>query len=419
MFILNKLTLVGHDKNYTVDFLKGLNIIHGDSDTGKSTVLELIDYCLGNMTLNLYDEIEIKGKYCLLEISTFDKVITVKRDIFYPNKFIEVYQNSINEYFNDDQNGYPKLLGPNFKTKGPSGYFSDYMLETLNIPKVKIKKAPSKDDSATQRLSIRDLMHYSYLTQDDIGSKHLLDSNIPAKSVINSQVFKFFNKILDDQITELDAAISKETTLNNKMKTKRDVINSFLEETQIADYETLLNLKQKFKTDFKICSEELEVIDTKILKSSKIFLELREDYTNLSHKFKDNELNIVNSKNELEEYIKLKNNYGIEIEKMDSTLKTYKAFSTQKELNINCPLCDSKINFLAIENEYENKKGDILKRENLDLKIKYKNIETLIEKKRFELMNKIKEKNEIQKELENLGDILDHKSKNLFHPILI
>ncbi|EBM5736309.1 exonuclease SbcC, partial [Salmonella enterica] len=48
---IERLILVGSRKNYFVEFEDGLNIIHGDSDTGKSSILEFIDYLLGGSSI--------------------------------------------------------------------------------------------------------------------------------------------------------------------------------------------------------------------------------------------------------------------------------------------------------------------------------------------------------------------------------
>ena len=93
--IINKLVLVGQRKNYIVPFHKGLNVIYGDSDTGKSSILNLINYCLGGNKVHMYDELEYGGKYCLLEVLLNEKAYTIKRDIFAPTQFIEVYHSDI------------------------------------------------------------------------------------------------------------------------------------------------------------------------------------------------------------------------------------------------------------------------------------------------------------------------------------
>ena len=77
ILIINNLTLVGIRKNYSIPFLPGLNIIHGDSDTGKSSILNLIDYCLGASSVDYYDELNSAARYCLLELGLNGKIYTI------------------------------------------------------------------------------------------------------------------------------------------------------------------------------------------------------------------------------------------------------------------------------------------------------------------------------------------------------
>ncbi|MGK3471730.1 AAA family ATPase [Klebsiella pneumoniae] len=89
---IERLILVGVRKNYIVKFEDGLNIIHGDSDTGKSSILEFINYLLGASKIELADEIISSVNYAALEVIINDSAYTIVRDIYKPQNFIEVYQ---------------------------------------------------------------------------------------------------------------------------------------------------------------------------------------------------------------------------------------------------------------------------------------------------------------------------------------
>ncbi|EFL1607381.1 AAA family ATPase, partial [Escherichia coli] len=65
---INSLILVGVRKNYVTTFYKGLNVIYGDSDTGKSSILEFINYLLGASSIDLADEIKTSVNYAALEV---------------------------------------------------------------------------------------------------------------------------------------------------------------------------------------------------------------------------------------------------------------------------------------------------------------------------------------------------------------
>ena len=89
--LIHQLVVVGTRKNYTVNFNPGVNIIYGDSATGKSSILDLIDYLLGSKKFDLYPEITAAARYAILDVTLNEVRYTIKRDIFDPSRPIEVY----------------------------------------------------------------------------------------------------------------------------------------------------------------------------------------------------------------------------------------------------------------------------------------------------------------------------------------
>ena len=124
--LINQLVVVGRNKNYTVNFNPGVNIIYGDSNTGKSSVLNLIDYLLGAKKFKLYPEIEAAARYAVLDVTLNDDRYSIKRDIFDENRVVEVFPCEIARI-----DEYPaKTYLPNFKANSSyanSGYFSDFL----------------------------------------------------------------------------------------------------------------------------------------------------------------------------------------------------------------------------------------------------------------------------------------------------
>ncbi len=201
--LINELVVVGHEKKYRVNFYKGVNIIYGDSATGKSSILNLIDYLLGAKKFDLYPEIEASGKYAVLDLELNGNRYTIKRDIFNPKLPIEVYPCS----FDDVDNYACKKYLPNFSKNSSFPdleYYSNFLLDSLDLPKVKLKEAPSKDDSKLVRLSFRDLFKYCYVDQDTLGSKAFLKSDNYAVQTKNREVFKYIFNALDSNISNLE-----------------------------------------------------------------------------------------------------------------------------------------------------------------------------------------------------------------------
>ncbi|MDD4292259.1 MAG: AAA family ATPase [Clostridia bacterium] len=80
-FYLKELTVSGEGKKpSSVDFVRGLNIIHGVSDTGKTCIIKCIDYVFGNSKDRPLPE---KHGYdtITLSIETNNGFVTLKRTI--------------------------------------------------------------------------------------------------------------------------------------------------------------------------------------------------------------------------------------------------------------------------------------------------------------------------------------------------
>lgn len=231
--LVNQLIVVGLRKNYIVNFHPGVNIIYGDSATGKSSVLNLIDYLLGAKEFSSYPEIEAAGRYAALDLMLNDTRYTIKRDLFDPSALIEVYQCS---FENITQYPYAKYV-PGFKyTLKYEGIeiFPEFLFNALNIANIKLKSSPSKDDSSYSRLSFRDLMKYCYVDQDDLGSKRFLDRGNYALEARNAQVFKYIYNALDSQISDIQQEISDKTRSMSTISTQYTNVSEFLRESDFG-----------------------------------------------------------------------------------------------------------------------------------------------------------------------------------------
>lgn len=95
--LLENLILHGHRKDYRVRFHPGINIIYGDADTGKSSILRLVYYLLGGKTIKLDEEISSSVKYAVLEIIINGASYCISRDIFNPARDVDVYSCNYSE----------------------------------------------------------------------------------------------------------------------------------------------------------------------------------------------------------------------------------------------------------------------------------------------------------------------------------
>ncbi|MVX66916.1 exonuclease SbcC [Clostridium chromiireducens] len=400
--IINKLILVGRDKNYTVNFDVGLNIIHGDSDTGKSSILNLIDYLLGSKKVYMYDEIEKHGKYALLEVSLNGKTYTIKRDIFNTKENIEVYSSdieSMNEVF-------PLEYGFDYSKEGQAGYFSDFLLSSLNIPMIKVKESPSKEDSEMVRLGFRSIFKYCYFDQDEVGSRDILDRKNYSLVAKNKETFKFIHNVLDTQITEIQKEIGEKEREKKELASRYGTISYFLLETKLSTEESLYDEKENLKE--KIGSLEFEknnltnkmrADDNEVEALRKLVLMMEKRINNL---YKQKSI----KENQLEQNLRLKKEYQNDINKLQTSIKVKNSLSLQHTQKVACPLCDSIMESVDIKKHFVEYNEEILKKEISSIKNRFKGLGVIIEQLRDELFlidkNLLDEKINLSKARENL-----------------
>ncbi|MER2192609.1 MAG: hypothetical protein ABS951_16745 [Solibacillus sp.] len=412
--IINQLVLVGRQKSYYVSFNKGLNIIYGDSDTGKSSILNIIDYMLGGKKVDLYDEIEKHGKYALLELEINNVTFTIKRDIFDATKYIEVYKSEIDSM--DDV--FPKEYGPNFSIQGSAGFYSDFLLSQLNIPLIKIKESPSKQDSKMARLSFRDIFKYCFFNQDEVGSKEILDRKSYSLITKNKETFKFLHNVLDTQITELQNEIAEKAKDKNKKKNEYSVISTFFRETNISTESSLTSEKNNLLKDIEIINSEIEVLNTNMIADSNIDNELREQILSLEKLVSKLNENKIFKERQLEQNIRLKAEYEKDIDKLKISINTKKRLSSLKFEHVDCPICN---NSLSIDgaNEYFNDHSDLLLKKELNsIQNKVKELKKLISDTRIDLANLEVDINEHYDILKDLKNLLDENANNFISPFI-
>jgi DNA repair ATPase RecN len=80
--MINKLLVKGVRKDYEVSFNNHLNIIAGEISTGKSSVLDIIDYCFGAKESPEYPELSRNGRTSLLECNVANEAFTIERQLF-------------------------------------------------------------------------------------------------------------------------------------------------------------------------------------------------------------------------------------------------------------------------------------------------------------------------------------------------
>jgi predicted nucleic acid-binding Zn-ribbon protein len=335
-----RLVIIGIDREYCCEFKPGLNIIWGDLDSGKSSILNLIDFALGAKFGDLdNDEITAYGRSVCLELSLNGREICLFRVLGEKVNLIKVYNciySNINEH-------YPLLCSASPDGKEPDGWISNLLLDYLEIPKVRLKQSKYRDDSDSSRLSFRDLIKLIHLKQKSVASDNLMNL---ANGIIfnrNVEVQKFIYGVHDDQISELNQQITDESIELGTLRNQTKSVDTFLQAT---------DSKINYDDDVSQLHEEQDAVDEEIkfLKndsdyssatSRRITSELKELSKNIHAKEKHRN----SEKEKLVDYARLKASYEKDLNCISDSIMIrehlYGHELSHKE--VSCPTCNGAI----------------------------------------------------------------------------
>jgi len=414
--LLRKLVLVGWRKNYITNFYPGVNVIYGDSTTGKSSIVECINYLLGSSDFNYDTEIETSVRYVALELELSGKVFLIKRDIFDVNKVVEVFPSTFEEH----ASVFPKKYAPKYGSNpGPDGFLSDFLLASLGLPIVKVRSAPMKDDSEMVRLSFRDLFKFCYLNQDDVGSKNLLSISYPVLHVKNKSTFRYIFNLLDENITLLEAELGSVRAERTKLEQKYENVSDFLRQTDILAAVTLEDSLEESEQEEKLLVSRLKELNATLIGDSETQGYLRQciaDGGSVLRMLAEDRSKIETS---IERYSRLKNDYQQDISKLKAVLVAKDVIGEDSDQVFNCPICDNILDAEVIKENFCIDESDKANHEINSLSRRIRELDVLLDEERNTYQDVLSRIRSEGAEQDRLRRLLDEEMAEVVSPYLV
>lgn len=331
-----------HGKNRIIEFnTNDVTIITGASRTGKTYILETIDYCLCSSNIDLSTFVKERISYVAIKIITNSDEIFVIREISNSKK------TSGNTYIEIDNKIEIPINKSEFKGKVSVDDAKKFLTDKIGI--IKFEDFRAQDITNIESLSIRQTTPYIYLDKETIDSKkHLLyglDDANSAKYIIPS--IPYFLDAID--IDELNA-IKKLKSLKKAIETEEIKKNVILN-TDNINYDNALKLYQECKLlglvpsnidddlSYKMIISKLKQIaiekidELPYLNNNQLnnLYSLKTEKLNLLNDYKGKKGNVIDRKVLNESYNRLNN----------LQLKKLNILSLFKTSSNNCPICDS------------------------------------------------------------------------------
>lgn len=343
-FKINKIAVTGFErKTAEISFCTGLNVITGPSNTGKSYILQCIDFMFGSDTPP--KDIKESNGYTtvFMEIEDYNKnIYTLERSISGGNYnlYDTSFENSINEK--------PiRQLKSRHNEKG--GDISSFLLSLCNIGKVKIK---SNENNEIKNLTFRLISHLFVVSESRIIADYspiLLQNGY---SVTKSK--SAFNYLLTNiNESNLDQNINKDTIKiqNSAMLVVYDNLIERLERkveslSKSLSYEELITIEEKINH----VGEQIDSINKKIHDKQKT----REE---IWGKQKQIESEIIVNTELLNRFELLDGHYQSDINRLEFIIEG-EHFLGQL-VAVNCPLCGSLLGEHSCDRLYSEREGFI------------------------------------------------------------
>ena len=362
-----------NDKPRVINFNTGkLNIITGESKSGKSALVGIIDYCLGSKSCNIYDGIiRRKTEFFAILITFGDEDVFISRlnpDVRNKSTIDEIF---VKRSYSDKELPLIEEFVPNFNTS----LLKSFLSEKLNINEnIHIPDSLSRDPLEA---NFRHARIFSFQPQYVIAQPNQLfyrQDDSFTKMAIKDTLPYFLGAINADSL-QIEREISKKKRLLNQLSREKREEDKLKEDGISKAYSLIeeakeIGLLQK-NTSPKSVKEAYEIL-FKVKEWEYKELELKGDDSGLKKLIEDR-LIIKNRLGKIEDdinavkyYMKTANKYSNEIRQQEIRLESIGFFSDEDNVEINtCPLCD---NHLEIPNPtIENIKSNLIEVRN-DLK---------------------------------------------------
>ena len=221
-FLVDTLVLLCKQSEERIHFSPRLSFFHGQMSTGKSSIAELIDYCLGG-SLQKTPAIQSELVGVQLQARVGDATLLIERNPTTTTS-VEVTWESHGEAGRENlplQAGEQPIIGDDIYN------YSDFLLRHLGSPLLKVRKRKGDPDSSLQRLSFRDFYKFCYLDQPDLDLSFFLLEQ-PIRQEKSKDVLRYVLGFHSDRLNQLQSELSEVRQSQRTMRETAKQIGDFL-----------------------------------------------------------------------------------------------------------------------------------------------------------------------------------------------
>lgn len=398
-FYIEKLVVTGIGvQEASLKFSKGVNLIVGSSDTGKSYIYQCIDYLLGAATCP--KDIPESNGYteAYLQIKTSDsRVFTIYRELKTPSK-ASVTETVFEKYKTSQKT----VLGEKNGTFDGVN-LSEFLLKLMGVENVQLKM---NAQNKTRKLSFRDIARLTLIDETRIiteGSPVYTAMTNYYEHTVEKSAFRYLlTENVDNELVEKEEKKVFESRIKGKMELIESLIqskNKFIEDVQKA----LPNLTSaEINKNVSLLLSKLEASTNKIAELTTT----RETFFNELQRSKSS---MLQSNEVLNRFYLLRDHYSNDLNRLNFILEG--DFLFKQLITKDCPVCGTQMDeehLKCLAKNKENKAiGESVKIEGQKIELKLKDLNTTIKATELDVKHNVLEIEKLDRELKAINSELN------------
>ncbi len=270
---LHKLRLTGPRRRYEVDFDRcgsNLAIIAGPIHTGKTTVLEFVDYLFGDHEHPTHPELAQSVRSAALELSIDGRRWTIERPLFSADQIAYLREGGLDEVGPAER----KIIDP----PGDPEALSSWLLDAIGLGSPKLRVTEGNPNSPAHDLSIRDVMWVTFLPSKRLDNEALLHEGHLQKHYKFRQVLELMFGVHDDRLAQLLDRLKGLREKRREHERQIEALKAFLVEEAVPEAGAVDERRAKILDERKGISQRLEAVTSAASSSTDYAEELRSRY---------------------------------------------------------------------------------------------------------------------------------------------
>ena len=276
---IRQLRLRGAGRTYDVSFLhpdgtvRPISVIAGEIATGKTSVLELIDYCLGASRHPRHPEIQRRARAALLEIEYGNSVAVIERPL---GSYSEAYVHHAS--LDELADSYHDIEVKTLQRASDDDSLSTFLLRAVDLAGRSLKQAPTQDASAVDPFSFRDLSDLFFLPHRRMDNLELLhERHYPRRLKLRQTIDLIFGAH-DNVLVAANALLDEVRETFAKLNLEIETISTYLGEQGVEEDHDLKRDEARTEQDLDDARSALAQLESEMASETASADELRSKY---------------------------------------------------------------------------------------------------------------------------------------------